>query len=180
MDWWDQAALTRAPDRAAASPSEPVTLHFVPAQHFSGRGLTDRDATLWGGFVLEARSGGPIYFAGDTGMGPHFAELYARFGPMRASLLPIGAYRPTWFMQGVHISPAQAVEAHLALASQWSLGVHFGTFRLADDGEHEPAAALAQARAAAGVAESAFAVPAFGQHFDVPALDAAARRVHAK
>ncbi|MFN7134299.1 MAG: MBL fold metallo-hydrolase, partial [Myxococcales bacterium] len=120
------------------------TLTAVPAQHFSGRGLTDRDGTLWLGFVLSGPAG-HVYFAGDTGFGPHFAQIAERFSPLRLALLPIGAYRPEWFMSPVHVSPQEAVQAHQTLGAATSLAIHFGTFPLADDGEHEPGQVLARA-----------------------------------
>lgn len=118
-----------------------VTLHCAPAQHFSSRGLGDRDANLWCGWVIESK-GGPIYFAGDTGWGSHFARLRERFGPMRIALLPIGAFRPEWFMHAVHISPRQAVRAAQALEARVSIPMHYGTFHLGDDGQDEPVEAL--------------------------------------
>src|SRR5581483_2971720 len=82
----------------------PVTVTAVPAQHFSARGLFDRNRTLWCGFVLDG-PGGRAYFAGDTGFGPFLDEIAARCAPMRLALLPIGAYKPAWFMSPVHMSP---------------------------------------------------------------------------
>lgn len=87
LDWW-QSFVLRDGQRG----------WVVPAQHFSGRGPFDRDETLWGGFVLESQ-GGPIFFAGDTGMSEHFAQIRARFGPTRLAVLPIGAFEPRWFMK---------------------------------------------------------------------------------
>jgi L-ascorbate metabolism protein UlaG (beta-lactamase superfamily) len=113
-------------------------VHAVPAQHFSGRGLFDRDCALWAGFVVTGPAGA-AYFAGDTGFGPHFGQIRERFGPPRLALLPIGAYRPEWFMSRVHASPDEALEAHRILDAGTSVGIHFGTFRLADDGQDEPA-----------------------------------------
>jgi L-ascorbate metabolism protein UlaG (beta-lactamase superfamily) len=136
VDWWQAAEL--APE---------FTLTAVPSQHFSGRGLFDRDATLWVGFVLKGPAG-VSYFAGDTGAGPHFAEIKARFGPPRLAVLPIGAFRPEWFMQAVHLSPTESLAAHDALGAQTSLGIHFGTFALADDGQDEPRLAIEAAVAA--------------------------------
>lgn len=138
LDWWDSVKLT---DR--------VTVTLVPAQHFCARGLFDRNATLWGGFVIRAPSGN-VYFAGDTGWGDHFAEIAKRFGPIRVAMLPIGAYLPRWFMRPAHISPAEAVEAHFALEARTSIAMHYATFRLGDDGYHEPANDLRAALAARG------------------------------
>jgi L-ascorbate metabolism protein UlaG (beta-lactamase superfamily) len=133
LNWWDSHPIR-----------EDVTVTYVPAEHFSGRGLFDRDKSLWGGFVLEAPSG-KIYFAGDTATGMHFRAIRERFGAMTLSLIPIGAYAPRWFMQNVHIDPDEALQASLALESQTTLGVHFATFNLADDAYEAPSQALAQA-----------------------------------
>jgi L-ascorbate metabolism protein UlaG (beta-lactamase superfamily) len=121
LDWWDRIDFGLE-----------YCLYFVPSQHASARGILDRNRTLWGGFVIK----GPkhlIYFAGDTGFGPHFAEIKKRLGSPTLSLLPIGAFEPRWFMRPVHLSPEEAVEAHLVLGSKQSLAIHFGTFQLADE-----------------------------------------------
>jgi L-ascorbate metabolism protein UlaG (beta-lactamase superfamily) len=125
LDWWQQQEFRDA------------RIHCVPAQHFSARGLLDRNRTLWCGWHLETPEGG-IFFAGDTGMGPHFDEIARRFAPPRLALLPIGAYRPRWFMGPVHMGPEEAIEAHAILRAHASLPIHHGTFSLADDGESEP------------------------------------------
>jgi L-ascorbate metabolism protein UlaG (beta-lactamase superfamily) len=151
LDWWQT-------HHAPALPA--VT--FTPAKHFSGRSLLDRDRTLWGGFVLHAASG-PVFFAGDTGYGRHFAEVAARLGSPRLALLPIGAYKPRWFMAPVHMDPDDAVRAHLDLGAHDSMAVHFGTFQLADDGRDDPAADLAAALARHGVSPERFWLPEFGE-----------------
>jgi L-ascorbate metabolism protein UlaG (beta-lactamase superfamily) len=158
LDWWQGFPLS--PD---------VRLTSVPAQHFSNRSLTDRNVTLWTGYVLEGTAGA-AYFAGDTGFGPHYEEISRRFGPLRLALLPIGAFRPEWFMGPIHMSPTEAVRAHLALHAKTSVAIHFGTFPLADDGETEPVEKLAEALAAQGVAKDAFWALGFGEGRDVPPL----------
>lgn len=157
VDWRQRVAL-----------SEAVTLVAWPSQHFSGRGLTDGDATLWLSYVLLG-PGGPVYFAGDTGMGPHFAAAGEAFGPFRLAVLPIGAYKPRWFMSPIHIDPQQAVEAALALGARTSLGMHFGTFPLGDDGQYEPVRELKAALEAARP-RPRFWVLRFGQGRDVPPI----------
>ena len=136
MDWWQRA------EHASG-----IRVVSTPAQHFSGRTPWDRDSTLWCGFVLlpPGGTGDPIYFAGDTGFGPHFAEVAAHFPHPRLTLLPIGAFRPEWFMGEVHCSPADAVEAHRILGSRLSVASHFGSFPLADDGFAEPLEQLTSA-----------------------------------
>jgi L-ascorbate metabolism protein UlaG (beta-lactamase superfamily) len=155
LDWWASAPL-----------AGDVTLTCVPAQHFSGRGMFDRNQTLWGGFVLET-PGGVIYFAGDTGVGPHFGELRERFGAPRLALLPVGAYLPSWFMRPVHIDPREAAEAHRILGARTSLGIHFGCFELADDPPDAPPRELAAARKELGIAAEVFRAPRVGEAFDV-------------
>lgn len=114
-----------------------VTIHAVPAFHFSGRGLFDRNTTLWCGYVMEAAVG-IVYFAGDTAFGPHFAWIRDRFGPPRLALLPIGAYEPRWFMSPVHMNPDEAVEAYRILGAAAAVPIHHGTFQLADESIDTP------------------------------------------
>ncbi len=114
-----------------------TTIHSVPALHFSGRGLFDRNRTLWCGYVIEAAGRG-IYFAGDTGFGDHFARIRERFGPLRLALLPVGAYQPQWFMSPVHMGPEEALRAHEILNPGASIAIHHGTFQLGDDGPDTP------------------------------------------
>lgn len=156
LDWWGSAAVT--PE---------VTVTAVPAQHFSGRGLINRDRTLWAGFVLTGPAGA-VYFAGDTGFGPHFAQIAERFGRVRLALLPIGAYRPEWFMARVHCSPDDALRAHETLSAGTTVGIHFGTFRLADDGRDEAPERVAALLAEIPEPRPRFWVLGFGEGRDVP------------
>jgi L-ascorbate metabolism protein UlaG (beta-lactamase superfamily) len=151
LDWWRSTTIGE------------VTITYVPARHFSARGLHDRSRALWGGCVLQRPDGAAVYFAGDSGWCPHFAEIGARFPDIRLALLPIGAYAPRWFMAPVHIDPEEAVRAHLALGARRSLGMHHGTFaRLTDEAIDEPPRLLAEARARHGLAEEAFGLLPFG------------------
>jgi L-ascorbate metabolism protein UlaG (beta-lactamase superfamily) len=132
-----------------------IAIEAVPAQHFSGRGMFDRDATLWCGYVIKTRHGN-IYFAGDSGYNTTtFKEIGRQFSP-RVSIIPIGAYKPEWFMSPIHCSPAQAVQIHLDVASKLSIASHFGTFALADDGLDDPLDDLKAALAERGVPENEF------------------------
>ncbi len=138
LDWWETTKHANG-----------IETTVVPARHFSARAISDRNRNLWSGFVISGKSG-HVYFAGDTGWGDHFAEIGRRFAPIRAALLPIGNYLPRWFMGPVHIDPAQAVDAHFALGARTSVGIHFGTFALADDGEYDPVHDLNRALAENG------------------------------
>jgi L-ascorbate metabolism protein UlaG (beta-lactamase superfamily) len=132
LDWWQEKSV-----------SNKLVVSCVPAQHFSGRGMSDRDATLWCGYVLQTTFGN-IYFAGDTGYNDKtFVEIGTRFERMKVSLIPIGAYKPQWFMGPIHVSPEQAVTIHQEVRSEKSIGCHFGTFPLADEGPDDPVEDLA-------------------------------------
>jgi L-ascorbate metabolism protein UlaG (beta-lactamase superfamily) len=148
LDWWQQSALAS------------VTL--TPAQHFASRNMFDRNRALWGGFVIEV-VGARIWFAGDSGYGPHFKEIGTRLGPVDLAMIPIGAYEPRWFMKDIHMNPAEAVQAHLDVASRRSVAMHFGTFQLTPEGIDAPVAALAEALRERGVPPEQFRAPEFGE-----------------
>ena len=150
LDWWQPAR------------SSPVPVTATPARHFSARSPFDRNRALWSGFVLEA-GGRRIYFAGDTAHATFFPEIPARLGPLDLALLPIGAYEPRWFMQSVHMNPAEAVAAHLALGAPETIGMHFGTFQLTTEGIDEPLRALKDACRARGVEPGRFRTLGFGE-----------------
>jgi L-ascorbate metabolism protein UlaG (beta-lactamase superfamily) len=150
LDWWDDAKTTALP------------IALTRAHHFSARGPFDRNRALWGGFAIVAENR-RIYFAGDTAYAPFFVDVRRRFGPVDLALLPIGAYEPRWFMQSVHMNPAEAVQAHLDLAASESIAMHFGTFQLTTEGIDAPLHALEQARRERSVPASSFRAIGFGE-----------------
>jgi L-ascorbate metabolism protein UlaG (beta-lactamase superfamily) len=138
LDWWQSTPL-----------SSEVKVTLVPAQHFSSRGLWDRNRALWGGFVLSGLSGN-IYFSGDSGYCPHFREIARRFSPIRVAILPISPYQPKSSDKPssenrlrVHMRPREAVQAHLDLGVQVSLAAHFQVFQLGPDGFEDAVQELA-------------------------------------
>lgn len=152
LDWWDETLVR-----------DGISVQAVPAQHFSGRGIFDRDATLWSGLVLK-RPAGNIYFAGDTGYNVStFKEIGARCSPIAVALIPIGAYKPEWFMSPIHCSPHEAVKIHQECRASVSIASHFGTFGLADDGEFDPPNALRDAISQSGIDSKAFLIPEEGE-----------------
>ena len=150
LDWWQEAK----------TPAVPITL--TPACHFSARSPFDRDRSLWGGFMLVVKNV-RMFFAGDTAYAPFFRDVRQRLGPIDLALLPIGAYEPRWFMQAVHMNPAEAVQAHLDLEASQTIGMHFGTFQLTTEGIDEPVRALDEACEARGVPRSRFRTLEFGE-----------------
>ena len=139
-----------------------LNIHSVPALHFSSRGVFDRNRTLWCGYVIECRDQ-IVYFAGDTGFGSHFAGIREKFGPPHLALLPIGAYRPRWFMSPVHMGPDEAVRAHHILGAGTSIAIHHGTFQLADEGIDVP-----QKELGACLRDESFLVLQNGQSAHIP------------
>lgn len=135
---------------------EGLRLHCTPAKHFSARGLHDRDTTLWCSWFIEPEHGGArVYYGGDSGYAPHFAEIASRVGTPDVAILPIGAYAPRWFMERVHVDPAQALDAWRDMGGG-APGTHFvaghwGTFQLTDEPLDEPPKLLAQEVASRGL-----------------------------
>ena len=162
LDWWQQVAVGD------------VTITLVPAQHWSRRTLTDRNESLWGGFVGQTgpRPGSSeavapavrsFYFAGDTGYGPDFAAIGERFGNIDLALIPIGAYEPRWFMSEQHVNPDEAMQIHRDVRARRSVGIHWGTFLLTDEPLDQPLADLAVARDKAGISATEFMTLRHGQ-----------------
>jgi L-ascorbate metabolism protein UlaG (beta-lactamase superfamily) len=104
-----------------------------------------------------------MYFAGDTGYSPDFKNIGDRFGPMDLSFIPIGAYKPRWFMGPVHVDPAQAVKIHEDVQSKKTIAMHWGVFGLADEDMDEPPKLLKEARDSVGIEENEFFVMRHGQ-----------------
>ena len=156
VDWWDEVHLNDA-----------ISVHPVPAQHFSGRGMFDRNATLWCGFVIKTNRGN-LYFAGDTGYGERtIREIANRHSPIRAAMLPIGAYKPEWFMSPIHISPEGAVKIHMELKAEISIAMHFGTFPLADDGQFDPVEDLKIAMKKHSISPEEFLILKEGEYLEI-------------
>ena len=116
LSWWEQ------------SPFETLTFICVPARHFSGRGLFDRDETLWAGWIVRSDKKN-IYYSGDTGYANHFAAIGERYGPFDLTMIKIGAYGDSW--PYIHVNPEEAVKAHKEAKGRIFMPVHWATFILA-------------------------------------------------
>jgi L-ascorbate metabolism protein UlaG (beta-lactamase superfamily) len=149
-------------DWGESLPIASSTIHCVPAQHFSSRGILDINKTLWCGYMIESPDR-LVYFAGDTGFGNHFAQIREMYGSPHLALLPIGAYEPRWFMSAVHMAPDEAVKAHRILGAKTSIAIHHGTFQLTDEGIDTPARQLL-----ACAHGDSFLVLKNGQFADIP------------
>lgn len=149
---------------------------FVPATHWSARSLGDRNDTLWGGWAIKTTPGSAspysVYFAGDTGYSNDSRRLGQAFGGFDLALLPIGAYAPRWFMGAQHVDPQQAVQIFRDVGAKKAVGIHWGTFELADEPLDEPPKKLAEATRQAGLAPDAFVALQLGQTVYLRALPA--------
>jgi N-acyl-phosphatidylethanolamine-hydrolysing phospholipase D len=164
LDWWD---VYRHP----AADGRSTEFHFTPAQHWSARSPFDRNKTLWGAWSVLGEDF-HWFFSGDTGYSKDFVDTQRHFaerqnaangGGFDVALIAVGACEPRWFMQAQHVDPAEAVQIHLDLRAKRSVGVHWGTFALADEPLDHPIKALAVAREARGVPEAEFSLMAVGE-----------------
>lgn len=152
LDWWQVHAFGPA-----------LTVTLTPSKHWSNRLGRPRNHRLWGGFFLASGSK-RIWFVGDSGYDAEiFRAVREHCGSPDLALVPIGAYEPRWFMAPMHMNPAEAVQLHRDVGARLSIGMHWGTFQLTDEGRDEPVEALSAARAAAGVPATAFRVISPGE-----------------
>ena len=150
MEWWQREHIVG------------LDVTFVPAEHWSRRGLLDTNESWWGGYVIE-RGGLRVYHSGDTAWFDGFELIRQKCGPIDAAMLPIGAYAPRWFMQRQHMDPADAVRAFTALGAARFVAMHWGTFKLTDEDLAEPPRLLAEAWQRESLPQDRLAVPAIGQ-----------------
>lgn len=130
LDWW-QSADVRG-----------VRVTCMPAQHWSQRAPWDLNRRLWAGWVLAGRDH-RAFFAGDTGYYEVFREIGERLGPFDLAAVAIGAYRPARIMRASHTTPEQALDVLADVRARRLLGIHWGTFALADEPLDEPPRRLA-------------------------------------
>ena len=151
LDWWQSYEVGE------------WKYHAVPVQHWSRRGLLDTNEVLWCGWVVEAVNK-RFFFAGDTGYSKDFKDIGERFPKMDLSLIPIGAYAPRWFMKDMHCNPEEAVQIHLDVKSQMSIGMHWGTFMdLTDEPLEEPPLKLVKALKDKGIDNNKFITMKHGE-----------------
>jgi L-ascorbate metabolism protein UlaG (beta-lactamase superfamily) len=137
LDWWESHRL----------PGTELTVTAAPSQHFSGRGLRDRNATLWSSLVIRSPHH-QVFFSGDTGLTSEYETIRARFGRFDLVMLEVGAFHPAW--GDVHLGPENALRALALLGGGAFLPVHWGTFSLAMHAWDQPAEALLALAPAAG------------------------------
>jgi L-ascorbate metabolism protein UlaG (beta-lactamase superfamily) len=129
LDWWETHRV----------PGTGLTVTAAPSQHFSGRGLKDRNATLWSSMVMRSEKHA-VFFSGDTGLTTEYTTIRDRLGPFDLVMLEVGAFHPAW--GDIHLGPMNALKAHELLGGGAFLPVHWGTFSLAMHAWDEPADTL--------------------------------------
>jgi L-ascorbate metabolism protein UlaG (beta-lactamase superfamily) len=137
LDWWESHEL----------PSSGLTVTAAPSQHFSGRGLHDRNATLWSSLVVRSERHA-LFFSGDTGLTTEYAQIRERLGPFDLVMLEVGAFHPAW--GDIHLGPDNALKAAALLGGAPFLPVHWGTFNLAMHSWDQPAETLLELAPATG------------------------------
>jgi L-ascorbate metabolism protein UlaG (beta-lactamase superfamily) len=123
FNWWDEIEW------------QGLKIASVPAQHFSGRGITNRDTTLWTGWVVIGKNN-RLYTSGDGGYGPHFKQIGKKYGPFDLTLIEGGQYDKRW--SSIHMMPEESVQAHLDVEGKNMMLIHWGAFTLAYHGWTEP------------------------------------------
>jgi L-ascorbate metabolism protein UlaG (beta-lactamase superfamily) len=137
LDWWESYRL----------PNSEVTVTAAPSQHFSGRGLHDRNASLWSSLVVRSKRH-TVFFSGDTGLTTEYQTIRERLGPFDLVMLEVGAFHPAW--GDIHLGPENALKALALLGGGPFLPVHWGTFSLAMHAWDEPAETLLRSGPRAG------------------------------
>jgi L-ascorbate metabolism protein UlaG (beta-lactamase superfamily) len=157
FDWNDRTELGNG-----------VSVTLVATRHWTARGVFDRNKALWASFVLETPAG-KIYIVCDSGYGDgrHFRRVRDAHGPLRAAILPIGAYEPRWFMRDQHMNPEDAVKALGDCGAAVALAHHHGTFQLTDEAIDAPVKDLATALDAAEIPRDKFVALKPGQVFEI-------------
>ena len=150
LDWWEEHRVAGSEVRVTAT----------PCQHFSGRGPTDRNRTLWASLAVRGPRSS-VFFSGDTGLTEEYAEVRQRLGAFDLVMLEIGAWHPSW--GSIHLGPSRALDAHALLGGGAMMPVHWGTFNLAMHAWDEPAETLLTEGAARGVQ---LVMPRLGQSFE--------------
>lgn len=131
LDWWEETKF-----------DETLTLVSTPAQHFSGRGLFDRDKTLWSSWVIKTPQH-RLFFSGDSGYFDGFKKIGEQYGPFDITFLECGAYNEKWHY--VHMYPEETVQAHLDLKGNILHPIHWGTFNLSLHPWYDPMIRLTEA-----------------------------------
>ena len=152
LDWWESTKVQR------------TAITFAPVQHWSARGLFDRNESLWGAWHFKNNSHSFIHL-GDTGYTNDFKEIRKKLGPVDLAAIPIGAYEPRWIMEFSHMNPEEAVMSYFDLEATEAVGMSWGTFILTDEPVTEPLEKLNEALQRYDLSESDFFTLSHGETY---------------
>lgn len=155
LDWWQPVTFKN------------TEIQPTPLQHWSRRGLFDRNKTLWAGWMVKWDDFS-FYFAGDTGYSNDFIETANRLGSPTLAAIPIGAYAPRAFMKAAHMNPEESVKAFQDLGAEYAFGIHWGTFKLTLETLDEPPLRLKKALASEDINEARFRSLQHGEQWSAP------------
>jgi N-acyl-phosphatidylethanolamine-hydrolysing phospholipase D len=156
LDWWQEARIATAAGSLA--------IRAAPAQHWSKRSPFSERTRLWASYAFAAAERDTVFFCGDSGYFEGLRVIGELLGPFSATLLPIGAYEPRWFMGPAHMNPEEAVQAFCDLGGRGTfVGMHWGTFRLSDEPPLEPPARTRAAWAERGLPPADLWIPHHGE-----------------
>jgi L-ascorbate metabolism protein UlaG (beta-lactamase superfamily) len=123
FDWWESVNYNG------------VEFVSTPARHFSGRGITNRNSTLWCSWVLKSNNTN-IFFSGDSGYGKHFKEIGEKYGPFDFAMVECGQYNEQWSQ--IHMMPEETIQAAIDVQSKLTMPIHWGSFKLALHSWNDP------------------------------------------
>ncbi len=148
-------------DTTHLSGGRSVEVYYLPARHWSRRGVFDENASLWGSYVIRAHNK-TIFWGGDSGYGSQFAMVKQMFGTIDLAVIGSGAYKPEWFMAQNHTSPRAAVQAAEDMGAKRFIPMHYATFDLADEAPGDPVRELKAMRDKGGL-NVAIEIPNVGE-----------------
>ena len=149
LDWWQSTSIGE------------VEFIATPTQHFSGRGILDRDETLWASWVVRSPESN-VFFSGDSGYFSGFKTIGEKYGPFDLAMIETGAYNELW--SEIHMLPEESIQAHFDVQGKVMMPVHNGTFDLALHDWDEPLERVYQLAEEKG---AYVAMPTFGQHYQI-------------
>lgn len=161
MDWWDTHT------------NGALEVQALPAVHFSGRGLFDRNRTLWASFAIRSDDLS-LWFSGDTATGAVFEEIGRRAGPFDLAMVGIGAYEPRAIMKSSHATPEEAVEIVKTVRAARAVGMHWGTVKLTSEDPFEAGPRFKAAARASGYGEDNAWIMKIGETRELKAVKATA------
>lgn len=149
LNWWESSKFDN------------ISFTATPSQHFSGRGLTNRNSTLWCSWVIKSDKYN-LFFSGDSGYHKEFKEIGEKYGPFDLTLMECGQYNEAWSQ--IHMMPEETVQAHIDVKGKILMPIHWGAFKLSIHPWYEP---IERAMKAADKERIAVISPKIGEVLDM-------------